>query len=73
MMDMYKDLHTEGEDGRLVSSNDEANVTHVNYSQLGMLAFLVANIVGSSIQISTLPLPVLSTLQAVQPPFLIYL
>ncbi|KAE9967406.1 hypothetical protein EG328_008199 [Venturia inaequalis] len=32
--------------------------------QLGMLAFLIANIVGSSIQITTLPLPVLSTLQA---------
>jgi hypothetical protein len=33
--------------------------------QLGMLLFLVSNIVGSSIQITTLPLPVLSTLQAV--------
>ncbi|KAF2422094.1 hypothetical protein EJ08DRAFT_664998 [Tothia fuscella] len=33
--------------------------------QVGMLMFLVANIVGSSIQITTLPLPVLSTLQAV--------
>ncbi|ORY07952.1 magnesium transporter NIPA-domain-containing protein [Clohesyomyces aquaticus] len=32
--------------------------------QLGMLMFLVANIVGSTIQITTLPLPVLSTLQA---------
>lgn len=32
--------------------------------QLGMGMFLVANILGSSIQISTLPLPVLSTLQA---------
>ncbi|KIW09510.1 uncharacterized protein PV09_00386 [Verruconis gallopava] len=32
--------------------------------QLGMLMFLVSNIVGSSIQITTLPLPVLSTLQA---------
>ncbi|KAI9904103.1 hypothetical protein N3K66_000632 [Trichothecium roseum] len=32
--------------------------------QLGMAMFLVANILGSSIQISTLPLPVLSTLQA---------
>lgn len=34
--------------------------------QLGMLMFIVSNIVGSSIQITTLPLPVLSTLQAVQ-------
>jgi hypothetical protein len=33
--------------------------------QLGMLMFLVSNIVGSTIQITTLPLPVLSTLQAV--------
>ncbi|KAJ4297773.1 hypothetical protein N0V90_005668 [Kalmusia sp. IMI 367209] len=32
--------------------------------QLGMLMFVVANIVGSTIQITTLPLPVLSTLQA---------
>lgn len=30
-----------------------------------MLMFLVSNIVGSTIQITTLPLPVLSTLQAV--------
>ncbi|KAH7359909.1 magnesium transporter NIPA-domain-containing protein [Pyrenochaeta sp. MPI-SDFR-AT-0127] len=32
--------------------------------QLGMLMFIVANLVGSTIQITTLPLPVLSTLQA---------
>ncbi|KAL7929589.1 hypothetical protein V8C35DRAFT_315210 [Trichoderma chlorosporum] len=32
--------------------------------QLGMGMFVIANILGSSIQISTLPLPVLSTLQA---------
>ncbi|KAK5994962.1 hypothetical protein PT974_03351 [Cladobotryum mycophilum] len=32
--------------------------------QLGMGMFIVANILGSTIQISTLPLPVLSTLQA---------
>ena len=32
--------------------------------QLGMAMFLIANIVGSSIQITCLPLPVLSTLQA---------
>jgi drug/metabolite transporter (DMT)-like permease len=32
--------------------------------QLGMFMFLLANIVGSTIQITTLPLPVLSTLQA---------
>lgn len=30
-----------------------------------MLMFVVSNIVGSTIQITTLPLPVLSTLQAV--------
>ena len=33
--------------------------------QLGMLMFVISNIVGSTIQITTLPLPVLSTLQAV--------
>ena len=33
--------------------------------KLGMLMFIVANIAGSTIQITTLPLPVLSTLQAV--------
>lgn len=33
--------------------------------QLGMFLFVVSNIVGSTIQITTLPLPVLSTLQAV--------
>ncbi|KAJ5595572.1 uncharacterized protein N7459_001780 [Penicillium hispanicum] len=32
--------------------------------QLGMAMFVVSNIVGSTIQITTLPLPVLSTLQA---------
>ncbi|KAF2131157.1 hypothetical protein P153DRAFT_365753 [Dothidotthia symphoricarpi CBS 119687] len=32
--------------------------------QLGMSMFIVANLVGSTIQITTLPLPVLSTLQA---------
>ncbi|KKK19275.1 hypothetical protein ARAM_005863 [Aspergillus rambellii] len=32
--------------------------------QLGMLMFVVSNVVGSTIQITTLPLPVLSTLQA---------
>lgn len=33
--------------------------------QLGMAMFVISNIVGSTIQITTLPLPVLSTLQAV--------
>ncbi|GAB7352543.1 hypothetical protein MBLNU459_g2932t1 [Dothideomycetes sp. NU459] len=32
--------------------------------QIGMFLFLISNIVGSSIQITTLPLPLLSTLQA---------
>jgi multidrug transporter EmrE-like cation transporter len=32
--------------------------------QLGMAMFIVANLLGSTVQISTLPLPVLSTLQA---------
>lgn len=65
MTDMYKDLHTEGGDGRSVIVSDEIGIPSANCQQLGMLAFLVANIVGSSIQITTLPLPVLSTLQAV--------
>lgn len=33
--------------------------------QLGMGMFVLSNLVGSTIQITTLPLPVLSTLQAV--------
>lgn len=33
--------------------------------QIGMAMFVISNIVGSTIQITTLPLPVLSTLQAV--------
>lgn len=36
--------------------------------QLGMGMFVISNIVGSTIQITTLPLPVLSTLQAVSFP-----
>jgi hypothetical protein len=36
-----------------------------------MFMFVVSNIVGSTIQITTLPLPVLSTLQAVWLPDLI--
>lgn len=32
--------------------------------QIGMFLFLIANVVGSTIQITTLPLPLLSTLQA---------
>ncbi|MCJ1428443.1 hypothetical protein MMC29_006353, partial [Sticta canariensis] len=32
--------------------------------QLGMLMFIISNLLGSTIQITTLPLPVLSTLQA---------
>jgi hypothetical protein len=39
-------------------------VKSLTHPQLGMLMFVVANIVGSTIQITTLPLPVLSTLQA---------
>ena len=35
------------------------------WPQLGMLMFIISNLVGSTIQITTLPLPVLSTLQAV--------
>ena len=35
-------------------------------NKLGMLMFITSNIAGSTIQITTLPLPVLSTLQAVR-------
>ena len=35
-----------------------------SHTQIGMFMFLAANIIGSTIQITTLPLPVLSTLQA---------
>jgi hypothetical protein len=66
-MDTYNDLRTEGEDGRSVYDMGVMSIAYADISQLGMLAFLVANIVGSSIQITTLPLPVLSTLQAVRP------
>jgi hypothetical protein len=38
----------------------------LKYSQLGMLMFIVSNLLGSSIQITTLPLPILSPLQAVR-------
>lgn len=34
--------------------------------ELGMLMFIISNLLGSTIQITTLPLPVLSTLQAVR-------
>ena len=39
--------------------------------KIGMLMFIVANLVGSTIQLTTLPLPVLSTLQAVFDPKLL--
>lgn len=41
--------------------------------QIGMSMFVISNIVGSTIQITTLPLPVLSTLQAVSTYILVYL
>lgn len=52
----------------LEDEKDEHDVRRPPYRrrrwQVGMGMFIVANILGSSVQISTLPLPVLSTLQA---------
>ncbi|OCK76867.1 hypothetical protein K432DRAFT_359597 [Lepidopterella palustris CBS 459.81] len=52
-------LEEEKEDGR-----DRRPPYRRRRWQLGMLMFIVSNLVGSTIQITTLPLPVLSTLQA---------
>lgn len=60
------DHHSEDGDGRLVFCLTVRSAQPIDPDfQLGMLMFVVANLVGSSIQITTLPLPVLSTLQAV--------
>lgn len=52
----------------LEDGKDEFEVRRPAYKrrrwQLGMFMFVLSNIVGSTIQITTLPLPVLSTLQA---------
>src|ERR1700742_463835 len=46
--------------------HDERRPPHMRRRwQLGMAMFIFSNLVGSTIQITTLPLPVLSTLQAV--------
>ena len=57
---------TGGEDGRFVSGMSDLQ-TYNDEIQIGMFMFIVSNLAGSSIQITTLPLPVLSTLQAVCP------
>ena len=59
--------HTDGGDGRFVrAAYLSARDTWLTLLfKLGMLMFIVSNIAGSTIQITTLPLPVLSTLQAV--------
>ena len=58
--------HTREEDGRSACTL-ESQIGHsgADRSQLGMGMFILSNLVGSTIQITTLPLPVLSTLQAV--------
>ena len=52
----------------LEDSKEDAELRRPAYRrrrwQIGMLMFVIANLVGSTIQITTLPLPVLSTLQA---------
>ncbi|KAI6808369.1 hypothetical protein KC340_g18432, partial [Hortaea werneckii] len=53
---MLEDLH--------YALNDRRPAYRRRRWQVGMFLFLLANIVGSSIQITTLPLPLLSTLQA---------
>lgn len=67
--------HIEDEDGRSVQTNHEIHTHWLTFGsfKLGMLMFIVSNIVGSSIQITTLPLPVLSTLQAVEALIELYL
>lgn len=67
---MTTDGHRTGDgDGRFVcrpSSRSQLLLT-LNH-KLGMTMFIIANLAGSTIQITTLPLPVLSTLQAVRHP-----
>ncbi|KAL1585776.1 hypothetical protein WHR41_04968 [Cladosporium halotolerans] len=52
----------------LEDSKEDTEIRRAPYRrrrwQVGMFLFLIANIVGSTIQITTLPLPLLSTLQA---------
>lgn len=62
-------------DGRHIDDGDGRSVRATYLSaqdiwltllyKLGMLMFIISNLAGSTIQITTLPLPVLSTLQAV--------
>ncbi|KAK0257817.1 hypothetical protein LTR91_017165 [Friedmanniomyces endolithicus] len=52
------------EDERLPSDEPRRPAYRRRRWQIGMLLFLMANIIGSTIQITTLPLPLLSTLQA---------
>ena len=49
-----------GQESQRLSSGKKLTVP-----KIGMFMFIVSNLAGSSIQITTLPLPVLSTLQAV--------
>ena len=62
---MRGDRHISGGDGRYEPGQCYTIGNAEQGLQLGMLMFIVSNLVGSTIQITTLPLPVLSTLQAV--------
>ena len=64
---IHADRPTDDGDGRFVraASLFARNIWLTSTLKLGMLMFIVSNIAGSTIQITTLPLPVLSTLQAV--------
>lgn len=58
---------TGGEGGRYgIATFRESGQSVADTLQLGMLMFVTSNLLGSTIQITTLPLPVLSTLQAVR-------
>ena len=55
-----------GVDVKLIPNPRDDRPAHALLLQLGMLMYIVSNVLGSTIQITTLPLPVLSTLQAVR-------
>ncbi len=58
---------TDGEGGRYgIEASRTWGQSVADTLELGMLMFIISNLLGSTIQITTLPLPVLSTLQAVR-------
>lgn len=63
-MMIYVDRLIDDAGGRSVTASIALRPVLIVF-KIGMLMFIIANLVGSTIQITTLPLPVLSTLQAV--------